>query len=119
MAATMTQVESEGSQLDRQFWQKRALRAHIINAEPELRGRARAGYYPYERVLADAVGRDLGQSGNTLVPRLAALCAVAGLRELYESDEVRGFATPPRADEMLALVDVVIRFAQSGVDRSQ
>src|SRR6516164_7041388 len=35
MAATMTEVESEGSELDRQFWQRRALRAHIINTEPE------------------------------------------------------------------------------------
>jgi AcrR family transcriptional regulator len=118
MAATMTEVESAGSQLDPQFWQRRALRAHIIVTEPELRGRARAGYYAYERALADAIGRDLGQCGNTLVPRLAALCAVAGLRELYESDEVRGLATPPRADELLALVDAVIRFAQSGIDHA-
>jgi hypothetical protein len=43
---------------------------------------------------------------------------VAGLRELYESDEVRDLATPPRADEMLALVDEVIRFAQSGIDHA-
>ena len=116
MAATMTEVESEGSELDPQFWQRRALRAHIIVTEPELRGRARAGYYPFERVLADAIGRDLGQSGNALVPRVAALSVVAGLRELYESDEVRGLAAPPRADELLALVDAVIRFAQSGID---
>jgi hypothetical protein len=119
MAATMTEIYSEGSEPDRQFWQKRALRAHIINAEPELRGRARAGYYPYERVLADAIGLDLGKSGNALVPRLAALSAVAGLRELYESDEVRGLATPPRADELLALVDSVIRFARSGIDHAR
>ena len=119
MAATMAEVEAEASELDRGFWQRRALRPQIILAEPELRGRARAGYYPYERVLADAIGRDLGLSGNALVPRLAALCAVAGLRELYESDEVQGLATPPRIDEVLALVDEVIRFAQSGIDHAQ
>jgi hypothetical protein len=29
--------------------------------------------------LADAVGKDLGKSGNSLIPRIAALSAVAGL----------------------------------------
>ena len=43
----------------------RALRAHIINNEPELRGRARASYYPFERVLAEAIGEDLGQIRKT------------------------------------------------------
>jgi hypothetical protein len=69
---------------------------HIINTEPELRGRARASYYPFERVLAEAIGKDLGQSANSLIPRLAALSAVAGLRELYESDEAQALAAPQR-----------------------
>ena len=55
MATTMTQAETNGSEPDGRFWERRALRAHIINAEPELRGRARAGYYPFERVLAEAM----------------------------------------------------------------
>src|ERR1700689_47768 len=71
VAATMTNVETDGGELDERFWHRRALRAHIINAEPELRGRARAGYYPFERVLPDAIGEVLGQSGNALLPRLA------------------------------------------------
>ena len=58
----MTQAETSGSELDGRFWERRALRAHIINTEPELRGRARASYYPFERVLAEAIGQDLGQS---------------------------------------------------------
>jgi hypothetical protein len=45
--------------------------------------RSRASYYPFERVLAEAIGEDLGQSGNSLIPRIAALSAVAGLGELY------------------------------------
>jgi AcrR family transcriptional regulator len=116
MAATMTVVETDASGLDGRFWERRALRAHIINAEPELRGRARAGYYPFESVLAEAIGEDLGQSGNSLVPRLAALSAVAGLRELYESDEAQALAAPPSASELLELVDRVIRFAQAGIE---
>jgi AcrR family transcriptional regulator len=119
MATTMTQAETNGSELDGRFWERRALRAHIINTEPELRGRARASYYPFERVLAEAIGNDLGQSGNTLIPRLAALSAVAGLRELYESDEAQTPAAPPSAAELLNLVDKVIRFARAGIEGAQ
>ena len=116
MATTMTQAETNGPEPDGHFWQRRALRAHIINAEPELRARARASYHPFERVLADAIGQDLGQPGNALIPRLAALSAVAGLRELYESDEAHALAAPPSAAELLTLVDRVIRFARAGID---
>jgi hypothetical protein len=116
MATTMTAVETNGSELDGRFWERRALRAHIINTEPELRGRARASYYPFERALAEAIGEDLGQSGNSLIPRIAALSAVAGLRELYESDEAQALAAPPSAAELLKLVDGVIRFAQAGLE---
>jgi hypothetical protein len=56
------------------------LRAHISNAEPELRGRARVGCHEFERVLADEVGHDLNQPGTALTRRLAALTAVPGLR---------------------------------------
>jgi len=119
MATTMKEAETNGSELDRRFWERRALRAHIIESEPQLRGRARASYYPFERVLAEAIGKDLGQSGNTLIPRLAALLAVAGLRELYESDEAQALPAPPSATELLKLVDAVIRFARAGIDGSQ
>jgi AcrR family transcriptional regulator len=120
MATTMTQAEtSSGSELDRRFWERRALRGHIINTEPELRGRARASYYPFERVLAEAIGKDLGQPANSLIPRLAALSAVAGLRELYDSDEAQALAAPPNAAELLKLADTVIRFTQAGTDGTQ
>jgi AcrR family transcriptional regulator len=115
MAATMTAAETAGTELDGRFWELRALRARIITTEPELRGRARASYYPFERVLAEAIGRDLGQPANSLIPRLAALSAVAGLRELYESDEAQALAAPPSAAELLRLVDTVIRFVQAGL----
>src|SRR6204780_2542784 len=116
MAATMKAVETSASELDGRFWERRALRAHIINNEPELRGRSRASYYPFERALAEAIGEDLGQSGNSLIPRIAALSAVAGLRELYESDEAQARAAPPSAAELLELVDGVIRFVQAGLE---
>jgi AcrR family transcriptional regulator len=116
MATTMREAETNGSDVDRHFLERRSLRAHIINNEPELRGRSRASYYPFERVLAEAIGKDVGQSGNSLIPRLAALSAVAGLRELYESDEALALEAPPRAAELLELVDGVIRFARAGTD---
>jgi AcrR family transcriptional regulator len=117
MATTMTGIETSASELDGRFWERRALRAHIINSEPELRGRSRASYYPFERALAEAIGEDIGQSGNSLIPRLAALSAVAGLRELYESDEAQALPTPPSAAELLKLVDGVIGFVQAGLGR--
>jgi AcrR family transcriptional regulator len=119
MATTMTEAETNGSEMDGRFWERRALRAHIINSEPELRGRARAGYYPFERALADAIGNDIGQSGNALIPRLAAFAAVAGLRELYESDEAQALAAPPSAAELLELVNRVIRFVRAGLEGDQ
>ena len=85
----------------------------------ELRGRSRASYYPFERTLADAIGQDLGTSGNSLIPRIAALSAVAGLRELYKSDEAQALAAPPSAGELLELVDEVIRFVQAGLEGSE
>ena len=100
------------------MWERRALRAHIINAEPELRSRARAGYHEFERVLADAIGKDLNQPGTALTPRLAALTAVTGLRELYETDEAISLASPPDAADLLALVDRVIAFTRAGIDGS-
>ena len=116
MATTMTTVEYVNGQLDGKFWQRRALRARVIRAEPELRGRARAGYYEFERVLAEAIGDDLGLAGTALVPRVAALTAVTGLREIYESDEARALEPTPTAADLLALVDQVIAFAQAGVN---
>ncbi len=119
MATTMTTVEYVNGQLDEKFWQRRALRARVIRAEPELRGRARAGYYEFERVLAEAIGDDLGLAGTALVPRVAALTAVTGLREIYESDEARALEPTPTAPDLLALVDHVIAFAQAGVSWNQ
>ena len=115
----MHELESQDAELRGRFWERRAQRAHIINAEPALRGRARAGYYEFERVLADAVGADLGQPGTALVPRLAALTAVAGLRDLYETDELRTLPSPPTAAGLLALVDRVIAFTQAGISSTQ
>jgi AcrR family transcriptional regulator len=119
MATTMKEAQTSVSEHDQRFWERRALRAHIIDSEPELRGRARASYYPFERVLAGAIGEDLSKSGNSLIPRLAAFSAVAGLRELYESDEAQALAAPPNAAELLELVDMVIRFAQAGIEGGQ
>jgi len=118
MATTMTQLEAEDAELSVRFWARRAQRAHIINAEPGLRARARAGYHEFERVLADAIGKDLGQAGTALMPRLAALAAVAGLRDLYETDEFGELPSPPTATDFLTLVDQVIAFTRAGLEAS-
>lgn len=117
MAETMATLDA--AETSQRFWERRALRAHVIEEEPALRGRARAGYHEFERVLADAIGADLGQPGTALVPRLAALTAVTGLRELYEADEARALPSPPDAADLLALVDRVIAFTRAGVDHAR
>jgi hypothetical protein len=116
MAGTMGMLDS--SESNGAVWERPALRAHIINIEPELRGRARAGYYEFDRVLADAIGHDLSQPGTALTPRLAALTAITGLRELYETNEAESLPSPPTAAGLLALVDRVIAFTQAGIDGS-
>jgi hypothetical protein len=114
----MTEAATNGSETQGRFWQRRALRAHIINTGPELRGRARAGYFPFEGAIADAIAKDIGQSANSLIPRLPAFAAVAGWRDLYDSDEAQALAAPPSAGQPLELVDRVIRFVQAGLEGS-
>jgi AcrR family transcriptional regulator len=114
MASTMSALDDADP--TGRFWQHRAVRATIIDAEPELRGRARSGYHALERVLADAIGADLGQPGTALAPRLTALTAVIGLRELYETDEAVALSSPARSAELLRLVDRVIDFAWAGLE---
>ena len=85
---------------------------------------ARTPYQQEARALAERLVGELleaeeiviGMPLYSLIPRLAALSAVAGLRELYESDEAQSLAAPPDAAELLKLVDTVIRFAQAGTN---
>jgi hypothetical protein len=49
------------------------------------------------------------------VPRVAALTAVAGLRDLYETDELRALSSPPTVADLLGLVDRVIAFTRAGI----
>jgi hypothetical protein len=48
----MSTVEYTNGQLDERCCERRARRAQVITAEPELRDRARAGYYQFERLLS-------------------------------------------------------------------
>jgi hypothetical protein len=43
----------------------------------------------------------------------AALSAVGGLRQLYESDEARGLAVPPSAAELLAERQIILKWSQT------
>jgi len=115
MATTMTDLSSEAPENQKRVWHQRELRAHVINSDDTLRARARAGYYEYEQIIATGLGQDLNQPADSLVPRLAAITAVAGLRELYESREIRERNAPPSTVELLAWVDRVIDFIRAGI----
>jgi AcrR family transcriptional regulator len=85
-----------------------AKRAALIAEDDDLGSRARVFYSELERVVASALGNDLGLSPGALAPRLTAYTLVGGLRELYGADEAS-------REELPALVDRVLEFARAGL----
>lgn len=116
MASTMRALGTEAPEVQRRVWQRRAARAQVIASDDELRALARAGYYPYEQLLATHIARDLHQSPDSLKPRLAAITVVTGLRELYLTDEAQTARSTDPTDALLHLVDRVLDFASAGID---
>ncbi|MBE8518936.1 TetR family transcriptional regulator [Amycolatopsis sp. H6(2020)] len=94
------------------IWQRRALRADLLMADDDLRGRARAGYRDLELLIAAGIGDDLGVPADALLPRLAAVTVVAGLREIYVTREGRARSA---TSELADLVDAVLAFAEAGL----
>ncbi|MDT7806111.1 MAG: hypothetical protein QOI78_9544 [Actinomycetota bacterium] len=97
-----------------QLWRRRALRAQLLMEDDDLRGRARAGYRDLELLVATGIGEDIGLPPDALVPRLAAVTVVAGLREIYVTREGQAKAQSA-ASELSGLVDEVLAFAEAGV----
>jgi len=131
MHATMRELGERAEGED--IWRRRSLRARVIGADPELLARARAGYYPYEQLIAAHLCRDAGLPPDAIAPRLAAIAVVAGLRELYLSAEAQeaggegvgnatavdaasgGHGGVTAAGTLSELVDRVIDFAVAGL----
>lgn len=120
MATTMRHLEGEDAARTAdgedggRVWRRRALRSRLVIDDDHLRGRARAGYRDLERLVAAGIGQDLGLPGDALVPRLAAITVVAGLREVYATREAQALEAPGTG-ELLALVDRVLDFARAGM----
>jgi AcrR family transcriptional regulator len=93
------------------IWTRRARRATLIAEDEDLRGRARASYYELERLIAAAIGTDLGVPADALAPRLTAYTVVGGLRELYMTHEARS------SEDLMPLVDRVLDAARAGLAR--
>lgn len=55
-----------------EIWARRTRRAGLIAEDEDLRGRARAAYRDLERLIATAIGEDLGLPAEALAPRLTA-----------------------------------------------
>jgi len=120
MAATMRRVVRRDAELGAEVaggatvWRHRALRARLLVDDEHLRGRARAGYRDLEHVIAVEPGRDRGVTPDELLPILAALTVVAGMREVYASREAQ--AIPDQATErLLHLIGQVLDFARAGL----
>jgi AcrR family transcriptional regulator len=95
-----------------EVWARRTRRAGLIAEDEDLRGRARAAYRDLERLIATAIGEDLGLPADALAPRLTAYAVTGGLRELYTTYEVHHGPA-----DLLALVDEVLDFARTGLTR--
>jgi AcrR family transcriptional regulator len=115
MRQTMQEIGTEAPEAQHRVWQRRAIRAQVISADEELRARARAAYYPYEQLLAHHIARDLSQPADSLIPRLAAITAVTGLRELYQTREARTDGATDTTADLLPVVDQVLVFARAGI----
>ncbi|EOD68650.1 TetR/AcrR family transcriptional regulator [Amycolatopsis vancoresmycina] len=97
------------------IWQRRALRAGLLMADDDLRGRARAGYRDLEVLVAGGIGADIGLPADALLPRLTAVTVVAGLREIYVTREGRAQSS---TSDLSPLVDEVLAFAEAGLTRT-
>jgi hypothetical protein len=115
MVATMRELDAEtaaGSGHGAPIWRRRAIRLRLVADDDDLSGRARAGYRDLEKLVAAGVGEDLDQAADALIPRLAAITTVAGLREIYATSEAKA---AEGITELIPLVDRVLDFARAGI----
>ena len=115
MIVTINDITFSRADRASHYWHSRALRARLIGENDRLRGVARASYAPAERILAAAIANDLQVEPDTLAPRLAAVSAVTGLRELYDSREARSLGSEPTAGDLIQLVSQVIDYTIAGL----
>lgn len=115
MIETINDITSSRAERASHYWHARAMRARLISENDRLRGMARASYAPAERILAAAIADDLHVEPDTLAPRLAAVSAVTGLRELYDSREARSLGPEPTAGDLILLVNQVIDYTIAGL----
>jgi AcrR family transcriptional regulator len=115
MIVTINDITFSRADRASHYWHSRALRARLIGENDRLRGVARASYAPAERILAAAIANDLQVGPDALAPRLAAVSAVTGLRELYDSREARSLGSEPTAGDLIQLVSQVIDYTIAGL----
>ena len=115
MIVTINDITFSRADRASHYWHSRALRARLIGENDRLRGVARASYAPAERILAAAIANDLQVEPDALAPRLAAVSAVTGLRELYDSREARSLGSEPTAGDLIQLVSQVIDYTIAGL----
>src|ERR1700684_499879 len=115
MTETLGEIRSRYARPGSDSWRARPLRARLIDENARLRGVARGSYATAERILAAAIADDLHADPDALAPRLAAISAVTGLRELYDSREARSVGPEPTGADLIKLVNEVIDYAIAGL----
>ncbi len=113
--SAMIGTGSSASASEQDFWRRRQLRARIMAADETLRGLARAGYVPFERLIAASLAEELGQPTDAQLPRLVASVLMTGLREVWETGELRALGPELSTEDLNPLVDRVFTFAAAGL----
>lgn len=108
---TLDECDADQGRKPGETWSLRIERATLIAEDEDLRGRAR--YYELERLIAAAIGKDLGLPPNALAPRLTAYTVMGGLRELYMTHEAHHRDTA--TERLLPLVERVLDVARAGL----
>jgi AcrR family transcriptional regulator len=117
IAATIAEADRHEPGFEASVHARRTLRDRVIDAAPELRHHLSDAYASFEHELAAAVGADLGQAPDALMPRLAARTAVTGLRELVERAGAGRAPLPP--SRLLVIIDAAIQFAEAGISAAR
>jgi AcrR family transcriptional regulator len=95
------------------------LEARLIREAPAVAACELQNMRRVERLLAEAVGQDLGEPGDALRPRLVAAAAIAALQATKDSAIQIAESDPAAAQAMkedpLATIDQTLRFLEGGL----
>jgi AcrR family transcriptional regulator len=91
----------------------RMLRKRILASDETLQVNRRARFAPFERLLVEAIAKDLDADPNDIRPRIVAAGFGAAMTAVHDP------AAPPEAlspERAMAMIDDVLEFVRGGFD---